>query len=58
MLDWIFQVHSKTWATPQDIYGLIEAFDDLLYPQANLGSGGLDAKMNAKARLDKLLRAE
>jgi hypothetical protein len=35
MLDWIFQLRHKCWITAQDLADLLEAFDDLLDPQAN-----------------------
>ncbi len=37
-LDWIFQVASKTWVTPEDLGNLILALDDIIDPQANLCS--------------------
>ena len=33
ILDRIFQIHNKLWATPQIIHDLLSAFDDLLNPQ-------------------------
>ena len=39
MLDWIFQVSAKTWATREDIGDLIEALDTIFHPQATLCSG-------------------
>ena len=41
MLDWIFQVSSKTWATYKDISDLISAFEDIFDPQDTLCSGAL-----------------
>jgi hypothetical protein len=41
VLDWIMQVAGKTWATDTVLAGLVRAFDDLLYPQANLCSSGI-----------------
>jgi hypothetical protein len=40
MLDWIFQLRHKSWITAQDLADLLEAFDDLLDPQANYCSWG------------------
>ncbi len=41
-LDWIMQVASKTWATPEGIAGLVHALRDLLQPQATLCSFGVE----------------
>ena len=40
LLDWIFQIHGKRWATPVVMRDLIEAFDDIIHPQQNLCSCG------------------
>jgi hypothetical protein len=40
VLDWIFQIRGKGWATARVMKDLIEAFDDILYPQQNLCSNG------------------
>lgn len=42
ILDWICQVNGKPWATADVIKGLIDAIDDLLEPQANLCSFGVE----------------
>lgn len=47
LLDWIFQIEGKTWMTVEDKGHLIEALQDLLYPQQNLCSFGTDKRMNA-----------
>jgi hypothetical protein len=47
MLDWIFQVSEKSWATRQDIGDLVEALDDIFNPQQYLCSGGANKTMNA-----------
>jgi len=41
MLDWIFQVSGKTWATARVTKDLLNALDDIFHPQGNLCSGGL-----------------
>ena len=41
LLDWIFQINQKTWATPEIVKDLLDAIDDLLCPQATLCSGGM-----------------
>lgn len=40
LLDFIFQVRGKAWATSVVMRDLIEAIDDILAPQASLCSGG------------------
>lgn len=40
MLDWIFQIGGKTWATARVTKDLINAFDSVFHPQHNLCSGG------------------
>ena len=42
VLDWIFQVHLKGWIEPSDSYNLIVAFRELISPQSNLCSGGIE----------------
>lgn len=57
MMDWIFQVNMKSWASRVDIGNLVEALDDLLRPQATLCSGGADKRMNAQEHLRKRLES-
>jgi hypothetical protein len=40
MLDWIFQLHGKSWVTHQDLGDLVEALWYLIDPQATLCSDG------------------
>jgi hypothetical protein len=42
MLDWIYQVNKKAWATARVTKDLVNAFDDVFHPQASLCSGGSD----------------
>ena len=35
ILDWIFQVRGKNWADAQTVYDLLNAFREILHPQAN-----------------------
>ncbi|HXM95761.1 MAG TPA: hypothetical protein VOA64_16165 [Candidatus Dormibacteraeota bacterium] len=52
VLDWIFQIRGKGWATSRVMRDLIEAFDDILKPQANLcGNGFNKVIQNPKAFL-------
>lgn len=44
LLDWIFQIQGKSWADAQTMYDLIEAFDEILSPQANYCSGEQDMR--------------
>ena len=53
MLDWIFQLSGKTWMTPKDRADLLDAFEDILDPQATLCSGGESKTLNAKEYLRK-----
>ena len=53
MLDWIFQVNMKTWASRKDIGDFVQALDDLFMPQANLCSGGVDKSLDASKFLHK-----
>lgn len=55
MLDWIFQVNSKTWAQddPAVMSDLINALDDLLEPQANYCSWAKDKSANPKSILKR-----
>ena len=48
MLDWIFQVSKKTWATADIVKDLLTAFDDLLSPQATLCSFGRNGQINPR----------
>jgi hypothetical protein len=41
LLDWIFQIGGKTWATARVTKDLLNALDDILHPQRYLCSGGL-----------------
>jgi len=58
MLDWIFQVNMKAWASRKDVGDLIEAFDDLLRPQANLCSMGTDRQLDATKFLKEHIRTK
>lgn len=40
MLDWIFQIRNKEWGTPQAVYDLLTAFEEILEPQSNYCSFG------------------
>jgi hypothetical protein len=42
MMDWIFQIEGKSWATDPIVRGLIRALNELLKPQATLCSGGVE----------------
>jgi len=55
ILDWIFQIESKAWATPECIGYLVLALGDLLHPQAFYCSRGKDHKCPAKQAIDTFL---
>ncbi len=40
ILDWVFQIHSKSWCTPELMWNFLIAISDLLCPQKNFCSGG------------------
>jgi len=47
MLDWIFQVQAKRWATPAVMNDLLAAFQAIFDPQRNLCSWGQDRRLPA-----------
>lgn len=51
MLEWIFWMSSHDWYTRQDLADLIQAFDDIFYPRANLCPNGCDQHLDAKKYL-------
>lgn len=51
MLDWVFWMNDHDWYTRQDLADLIQAFDDIFYPRANLCPNGCDQHMDAKKYL-------
>jgi hypothetical protein len=53
MLDWIFQLATKTWMTSEDIGDLIHALKDIINPQANLCSFGTIKTLDVKKYLAK-----
>ena len=55
MLDWIFQIAGKAWATDEIVGRLVAAFDDLFQPQRNLCSGGRPSKINPTEHLRGLI---
>ena len=48
ILDWIFQVAGKSWATDKTIADLIRALEDLIDPQATICSWGVDRPFDLK----------
>jgi hypothetical protein len=57
MLDWIFQLNSKSWVSRKDMGDLVQAFDDIFTPQSTLCGQGIDKKLDAtkylKTRFNK-----
>lgn len=47
MLAWIFWLRGQNWYTRHDLANLIQAFDDIFYPRANLCLNGCDQHMDA-----------
>ena len=46
ILNWIFQIRGKTWATPEVMYDLLTAIRVLIHPQQNVCSWGKDRRIN------------
>ena len=57
VLDWIVQLHEKSWATPEDIGNLVAALDDIFDLQNNICGCGIDHRIDAEAHVAKLLEA-
>jgi hypothetical protein len=55
ILDWIVQLHEKSWATPEDIGNLVVALDDIFDLQNNLCGCGMEHRFNAREYLSKRL---
>jgi len=53
IMDWIFQVQEKTWASATDVGDLVEAIRDIF--GRSFCGGANDAPINAKAVLSKQL---
>lgn len=49
ILDWICQIHAKSWADDATIRGLLDAFDAVLDPQANYCSGSVERNGDGEA---------
>ncbi len=56
MLNCIFQLNSKAWATPEDIADLVKAFGRIFKPQRYLCTRGKDKKLDAPRYLRRYLR--
>jgi len=56
MLDWIFQISNKSWATRKDVGDLVQALQDLLSPQGNLCSMGAEKHLDATKFLREHIR--
>ena len=57
MLDWIFQLEHKTWATERDLADLLSALDDIFNPQANLCSVGKSKTIEPMKFLRKRIKS-
>lgn len=56
LLDWVFQVRNKRWATPEVMVDLLQAIHDILDPQANYCSHGDNLTADPKRLIQGLLR--
>lgn len=56
LLDWIFQVESKTWATPELLGYLLKALSTIMQPQRHICSGGDDQTINVENYLKTVLK--
>jgi hypothetical protein len=54
VLDWIVELHEKSWATPEDIGNLVAALDDIFDLQNNMCGCGIDHRFDAKEHVAKL----
>jgi len=54
VLDWIFQLHEKTWMTPKDMRDLIEALSYIVDPQKTLCSFGHESATGKTAVTSRL----
>ena len=53
MLDCIFQISAKGWASIDDLGQLLKALDEIFNPQATLCSFGVDHELDATAFLKR-----
>lgn len=51
VLDWIFWLSGHDWYTRHDLADLIQAFDEIFYPRANLCPNGCDQHMDGREYL-------
>src|SRR5579884_4039058 len=54
LVDWIFQIRAKDWATPQILADLLEALEFILAPRAHYGSQGMTQPFDVKTHLERL----
>lgn len=55
VLDWVFQISQKTWASPGIVHSMLAALSDLLEPQESLCSGGEEqGPLNVKRALSRI----
>jgi hypothetical protein len=54
VLDWIMQLHEKSWARPEDIGNLVAALDDIFDLQNNICGCGIEHRFDAKGHVAKL----
>ena len=56
MLDWVFQINAKAWATIDDLGQLVKALNEIFRPQATLCGFGIDHHLDATAFLKQRFR--
>jgi hypothetical protein len=54
VLDWIVQLHEKSWAKPEDVGNLVAALDDIFDLQNNMCGCGIEHRFNAQEHVAKL----
>ena len=55
MLDWIFQMRTKSWATNEIMGDLLSAFQAILRPQGSLCGQGIGRKLDPTAWIKQRL---
>jgi hypothetical protein len=51
ILDWIYQIHTKSWVKVQDMYDLISSFGDIVRVQDKICCFGVDVALENKFRM-------
>jgi hypothetical protein len=51
ILDWIYQIHAKSWSKAKDMYDLLSAFNDIVQVQEQICSFGNDISLENKFKM-------